>query len=183
MSNKRRIVIEVVTVLLLLGALTGVWLRALHERREAVAAQTTQCNEALKGIRAETESWTEALAQGQAEAAFRAAEAGIYADVLSGRTEALQVAVSQLLRLPGVVFVHLLRPDGATLVSSNQKFTEAGRAGERATWALGIKDFSTRKGDLPGTTELASPIRDTSGVRAVLWMAYDTSRAQERAKN
>lgn len=181
MSNKRRTAIEVATLILLVGALAGIWLWAAHERREALVAQAARCNDTLEGIRAETDGWTEALAQGQAEASFRAAAAGIHADVLSGRTEALQVAVAELLRLPGVVFVHLLKPDGSTLVSSNQKYTETGRAGERAAWALGVQDFSIRMGDLPGTTELASPIKDAAGVKAVLWMAYDTSRAKERA--
>ena len=75
----------------------------------------------------------------------------------------LDIAKGSLLRLPHVAFVHVLAPDGKVLTSSNEKYAVAGRADDRASWALQATDLQTRPGDLPGTIEIAAPFQGASG--------------------
>jgi hypothetical protein len=91
----------------------------------------------------------------------------------------LDMAKGSLLRLPHVAFVHVLAPDGTVLASSNEKYSVAGRADDRASWALAADDLRTRPGDLPGTLEIAAPFQGASGRVAVLWLGYKTQELSE----
>lgn len=178
----RRALIDVGIALALGGACVGVYYHGEHACAVALAAQQARADVRLSALRAEGGAWGESIARGRAEAVFRAYAAGIHAAVLADRKESLDQSVAELVRLPGVVFVHLLRADGAVVVSSDRKLVLTGKASERGAWALGATEFKTRPGDLSGTTELALPIDDAAGVRAILWMAYDTTPVLERGR-
>lgn len=156
----------------------GLWLWARQRLDEQARECTTRLAQAVEG----SSAWASALAAGEAEAVFRAYQAGIHAAVLAGRRESLDVSIDEMVRLPGVVFVHIMGPDGAVLASSDRRYTVTGRASERAAWALGAIEASVRQGALPGTIELAIPIQDAAGARAVLWGAYNTQKIIERSR-
>lgn len=168
----RRWLIELIAVLALAGVIGGLYGWFAHRQAVLERACETQRADTQK----ETATSLDVLTWGRAEAVFRAYTAGIHAAVLAGRKESLEQSVEELVRLPGVAAVHLLQPDGSVITSSDRKLLITGQVGARGAWALETQDFAQRAGDMNGTTELAMQIQDAAGVKAVLWMVYDTER-------
>lgn len=116
------------------------------------------------------------LEEATGEQVFRAFFAGISPGLIAGRTDGLEVAGNTLLNSPKVAFVHVLRPKGEVLYSSDVRLRRGAEVGERGEWALAARELTSRKGELPNTTELAAPISAPDGVVAVLWLGYRVGR-------
>jgi len=156
-------------------AIFGVWKWGEVATERALTEQAEENAVTVDRLERSALDWTGRLAEDQAEAVFRAFAAGIQPAVLAGSQDALLVSKQQLLYLPNLAFVHLLKPDGAVIFSSDEKMTLAGRAGERARWALSAPELMRRPGEREGTLELAAPIKGLTETEAILWMSYDTS--------
>ena len=184
MTATKRLIYEVGTVLALLAvfALTLTVSRGVDARRlEAEVARLEAASVAASAAAlAERDGWVLALTRSETRAVLHAFSAGIQSAVLSENGDAINVAVSELIRLPGIVFVHVVDPAGSVLASSDRKLVSTGQAGERAAWALGLTEMAVRDGELPGTTEAATPVPGVSGPVAFVWIGYDTRELAER---
>lgn len=174
MSNRKRLMIEIAVVVLLLLIGFSIWSSSQQRAERELAQSRTQHESAVTQMRQECEARAERLAESEARAVFRAFAAGIQGSALGQQKGMLEMAKGSVLRLPHVAFVHVLAPDGKVLTSSNEKYSVAGRADDRAAWALQAADLQTRPGDLPGTIEIAAPFQGASGRVAVLWLGYKT---------
>lgn len=174
MSNQKRLMIEVAVALLLVLICIAIWSTAKRGSERQLTDFEARQESALNQVRAECDARAERLATSEATAAFRAFAAGIQGATLGQQKGMLDMAKGSLLRLPHVAFVHVLAPDGKVLTSSNEKYAVAGKADDRASWALQATDLQTRPGDLPGTIEIAAPFQGASGRVAVLWLGYKT---------
>ncbi len=174
MSNRKRLILEVVVAVLLILICTAIWNTAQQRRERQLARSEARQKIAVSQVRHECDARAERLATSEATAVFRAFAAGIQGATLGQQRGMLEMAKGGLLRLPHVAFVHVLAPDGKVLTSSNEKYAVAGQADGRASWALQASDLQTRAGDLPGTIEIAAPFQGASGRAAVLWLGYKT---------
>lgn len=181
MSNQKRLLIEVAGALLLIVIGFLAWSAAENRGERQLADLQARHESALAQARQECEARAERLARSEAQAVFRAFAAGAQGSALGQQKGMLDMAKGGLLRLPQVAFVHVLGPAGQVMTSSNQKYTVAGRADDRAGWALGATDLQTRQGDLPGTIEIAAPFQGAFGRVAVLWLGYKTQELLEAA--
>ncbi len=173
MKKIPRIVWELLALIVLAAIGYGVWTwsefrwqRRLQDREEQLQTE----------IATERQNAAEVVAQRRAkegEMVGRAFAAGIRSAVASGRTEAVDAAVGELLRLPGVVFAHVLERGGGVIATSDRKLVTTGRAGPRADWALTAQEVAVRPGTSAETTEVAIPVAVDNGV--VLWLSYDLS--------
>jgi len=168
----KRLLWEVIIVLILGAAIYGVWRWSAVETTRKLEAEQTQWQTKLLAVEHRAQESQANAARDQATAVFRAFVAGIQPAIFAGRSEAITQAVNQLLSLPRIAFVHVLTPSGEVLATSNGKYASAGRADERASWALGLKEMGTRQGELSGTVEVAGPIVGGSGPLAVVWISY-----------
>jgi hypothetical protein len=174
MSDRKRLMIEIGVAVLLILACFAIWSLARRSGERRLADLRSRNETALGQVRQDCQARAEKLAMDEAQAVFRAFAAGIQGIVLGQQKGMLDMAKGGLLRLPHVAFVHVLAPDGKVLTSSNEKYEVAGRADDRAAWALQATDLQTRTGDLPGTVEIAAPFQGASGRVAVLWLGYKT---------
>lgn len=174
MSNQKRLAIEVSVALILILACFAVWSVSQSGSRRQLAELQARQESATYQMRQQCEARAVWLATSEATDAFRAFAAGIQGAALRQQKGILDMAKTSLLRMPYVAFVHVLEPDGKVLTSSDEKYSVAGRAGARASWALQATEMQTRPGDLPGTIEIAAPFQEASGHVAVLWLAYKT---------
>lgn len=174
MSNRKRLIFEVVVALLLILICAAIWNTAQQRSERQLARSEARQKIAVSQVRHEFDARAGRLATSEATAVFRAFAAGIQGATLGQQKGMLDMAKGGLLRLPHVAFVHVLAPDGKVLTSSNEKYAVAGQADARASWALQATDLQTRTGDLPGTIEIAAPFQGASGRAAVLWMGYKT---------
>ena len=174
MSSQKRLIVEIAGALLLIVIGFLAWSASESRGERQLTEAEARHESALVQVRQEGEARAERLARSEAQAVFRAFAAGIQGSVMGQQKGMLDMAKGGLLRLPQVAFVHVLAPDGEVLTSSNQKYTVAGRADDRAAWALAAGDLQTRAGDLPGTIEIAAPFQGASGRVAVLWLGYKT---------
>ncbi len=182
MTNpQKRLLAEIAVVLVLVLALYGVWRTKDRQREEALAAQAAEWEARLAAARDETEAWTRSLATSEAEAVFRAFFGGVQPAVLAADLRAVDRAVNELLKLPGVAFVHVLKPDGTVLASSDRKWVITGQAGPEAAWALATWEVTARPGPTAGTTELAAPVLGPSNPQAFVWMGYETDKVRQAA--
>ena len=166
--------IVVLLVALLAGA-GGFWgARELERRRCAAEKAELEAvqSQALRVVRAAAETWAEAISRRQAEAVLRAFVSGISPSIQTDRRESLAISSTSLLRVPGVEGIHLLRPDGEILYSSNVKMTTTGELGEAGSWALRAPELVSRSGARQGSLDLAVPLVDAGQVLAVVWMEY-----------
>lgn len=179
-SDWKRLLIEIAIVVVVALIGFGAWWWCARQS-DAVAREIAADYEArIDTVRQNCEVWAASMAAEQAEAVLRSFAAGAYPSLMSGRGgENLDIAVGALLELPGVEFAHLLGGDGRVITSSDRKFTIMGEVPDRAQWALGVSELASRRGDRPGTVELAAPILSTAGTEAVLWMGYDTAGVTE----
>lgn len=176
--------IAVVVVVALIG--WGAWWWCARQSDRRVDEVTADYEARIETVRQNCEVWAASMAAEQAEAVLRAFAAGAYPSLMSapadGSGESLDVAIGALLELPGVDFAHLLGSDGRVITSSDRKFTILGDAPDRADWALGVTELTSRRGDRAGTVELAAPILSTAGTEAILWLSYDTAGVMESCR-
>lgn len=182
-SDWKRLLIEaaIVLVVALIGFGAWWWCARQSDRsaREIAADYETR----IETVRQNCELWAASMAAKQAEAVLRAFGAGAYPSLMSAAGgEDLDVAIGALLELPGVEFAHLLAADGRVITSSDRKYTILGEVSERADWALGVTELTSRRGDQAGTVELAAPILSTVGTEAILWLSYDTVAVMESCR-
>jgi hypothetical protein len=178
----RRILVELLIVVILGGAVYGAWAYQDRRRREELAAQAATAAATAADLRGKAQFWAEALTASEAEAVFRAFLAGIAPAVLAARDESVEQSAVALLDLRGIDFVHLLRPDGSVLYSSDAKLATAGSAGERGAWALAASELTTRAGDTRGVTEIAAPVMGPDGPAAFLWIGYRTGAVEDETR-
>jgi hypothetical protein len=182
-TSWKRLLIEIAVVLVVALAGYGAWWWCSRQAAGSAAELALEYEARSTTLRQNCELWAAAMAAQQAEAVLRSFAAGAYPSLMAERPgEELDVAVGAVLELPGVQFAHLLAPDGAVLTSSDRKFTILGEVGERAEWALGATELTSRQGDDRGTLELAAPILSTEGVEAILWLGYDTAAVMESCR-
>lgn len=179
-ASWKRLLIEIVVVLVVALAGYGAWWWCARQAERGVEEIARDYEARIESVEQTCEVWAAAMAAEQAEAVLRSFAAGAYPALMAGRPgEELDVAVGALLELPGVDFAHLLEPGGTVLASSDRKFTILGEVGERADWALGVTELTSRQGERAGTVELAAPVLSTEGTEAILWLAYDTEGVKE----
>ncbi len=176
----KRLLWEIVIVLILGAAIYGVWRWSAMETTRKLEAEQTQWQTKLLAVEHKAEESEANAARDQATAVFRAFVAGIQPAIFAGRSEAITQSVNQLLSLPRIAFVHVLTPTGEVMATSNGKYAAAGRADERANWALGLKAMASRQGELSGTVEVAGPIVGGSGPLAVVWISYKDKAEPEQ---
>jgi len=179
--NAKRAGYEFLIVIALLLVAVGVWLYKDGSAERAVAAAEAAGEARVAALTAAGESWAGALANAQAEAAFRGFAAGVHPLVLGGGG-GLDQAIGALLQLPGVTFVHVLAADGAVVASSDRKLTTTGQVGEEGTWVLTAGELVSRGGEAPGTVELAAPVVGASGPAGYLWIGYAVEQARRSAQ-
>ena len=180
--SAKRVGIEFLIILVLVLAAAGIWMYKDHTAQLAIEAQREACAAQTAALADSGERWAQAVADGEAHAAFAAFAAGVHPLVLRGGGETLDQAIGALLELPSVSFVHILAPDGAVLSSSDRKLTTTGQVGEDGTWVLTTSGVVERKGATPGARELAAPLVGPSGPAAFLWMGYDIGSAVDEAR-
>lgn len=179
-ASWKRLLIEIAVVLAVALAGYGAWWWCSRQAERGADEITRDYEARIDSVRESCEVWAAAMAAEQAEAVLRSFAAGVYPSLMAGRPgEELDVAVGALLELPGVELVHLIEPDGAVLASSDRKFTILGEVSERADWALGATELTSRQGERAGTVELAAPILSTEGTEAIVWLSYDTEGVKE----
>lgn len=178
-----RLLIEIAVVLLVALIGFGAWWWCSRQAARSAAELAVDYEARIATVRQNCELWAASMASQQAEAVLRSFAAGVYPSLMADREgEDLDVAIGALLELPGVQFAHLIEPGGAVLASSDRKFTILGQVGERADWALGATELTSRQGDRPGTLELAAPILSTAGTEAIVWLGYDTHGVMESCR-
>ncbi len=179
-GSGKRLLIEIAVVLLVALAGYGAWWWCSRQAERGAEELARDYEARIESVQQICETWAAAMAAEQAEAVLRSFAAGVYPSLMEGRPgEELDVAVGAFLELPGVEFAHLLEPEGGVLASSDRKFTVLGEVSERADWALGATELTSRQGERAGTVELAAPILSTEGTEAILWLAYDTEGVKE----
>lgn len=188
MATAERVLWETVTVVafLLLLAGTVFWSSGRVERhRERLAAEfdakisaaAKAQSEAAVRLEQEYERRSHEYLVQEAEAVFRAFEAGVRSAVASRWGNYVNRAKSDLLDNSRVTFVHILTPTGLVLASSDEKLARTGRIDERADWALGTDRLETRDGAAAGALEVAGPVIDGGRTVAFLWFGYDLATA------
>ncbi|MEM8930124.1 MAG: hypothetical protein AAGE94_03055 [Acidobacteriota bacterium] len=115
----------------------------------------------------------ERRADHEAVAVFRAFAAGVQSAILAGRADAVDSAVGELLEVPGVVAVHVLRADGSVVATSDRKLATTGSLDERDAWVLEISGLVSKRGRIDGTREVASAIRGAAGGRELIYLVYE----------
>jgi len=182
MSSTRRTLTELL-IIVVLGLLAyGIWQWQESRRNRELSEQAATCEGEIGTLTERAEFWARGLAASEAEAAFRAFLAGVSPALLAGRTESAEQAATQLLSLPGVDFVHILRPDGELIYTSDAKLTATGSGVAPDSWALTVEELTTRAGETRGVTELASPVLGPEGPVAVLWLGYRTDALFEEMR-
>lgn len=182
-SDWKRLILEIVVVLVLALIGWGAWWYYTRDYGRRMDEVTGDYEARVETVRQNCEVWASAMAAEQAEAVLRSFAAGAYPSLMGASGgEDLDVAIGALLELPGLDFAHLLGADGRVITSSDRKFTILGEVADRADWALGVTELTSRRGDRPGTVELAAPILSTAGTEAILWMSYDTAGVMESCR-
>jgi hypothetical protein len=172
-----------ILVLLLLLLVTWQWTSRTRQITRLNAEHATRLNDQVEALTRWGGNWAGAVADHSAQSIFHAFAAGIQPAVLAGRSDSLQQAKAQILQVPEVSFVHVIRPDGVVLMSSDDKYSTTGKAeDERATWALSATGLVTRQGAVAGTVEIAAPIVGSTGPRAVLWMGIKRQSLLDSAR-
>lgn len=139
------------------------WSYRLEQQKELHARETT-------ALITQAQGWAEAVAKRNATQLLRAFVAGIQPSLLAERSESLEQACVTLLRIEGVRAIHLLRPDGTVIYSSDAKFATGGSVDDRATCALAATELTARPGNEPHVVEMATPLADSGTVVAFVWM-------------
>lgn len=180
MSAARRFFVQAAIILVLVALVVGVWWWKDGQRQRQLDEQAALHAGEVADLRTKAEFWAEALAAGEAEAVFSAFTAGVAPSVLANRVDSVEIAAGALLELHGIEFVHVVRPDGTVIYTSDRKLTTAGTAGERLAWALSTTELTSRDSDVRGVTELAAPLANPDGPVAYIWIGYRTEQvAQE----
>ena len=184
MATAERVLWETVTIVVFLLLLAGtvIWSGGRVERhRERLESEfdariSTAADEqrrtALR-LEADFERRSYDYRVHEAQAVFRAFEAGVRTAVASRWGNYVNRAKSDLLEQSRVTFVHILTPAGLVLASSDEKLARTGRIDERGDWARSATELSVRDGAVAGSIELAGPIGEHRRPVALLWLGYD----------
>lgn len=182
-SDWKRLLIEAAIVLVVALIGFGAWWWCARQADRSAREIAADYEARIETMRQNCELWAASMAAEQAEAVLRSFGAGAYPSLMGAAGgEELDVAIGALLELPGVQFAHLLAGDGRVITSSDRKFTIMREVPERAEWALGVTELTSRRGDRAGTVELAAPILSTAGTEAILWLSYDTAAVMESCR-
>jgi hypothetical protein len=138
--------------------------------------------EQLKTLRADAAQWAGTLASSQAEAVLRSFVAGIAPSILAERRESVEMSAVSLLRIPGVEGIHVLRPDGNVVYSSDAKLVTTGEGGNKAAWALAANELVSRPSPRPGSIDLAAPITDAGKALSVVWLEFGLASVRDLAR-
>lgn len=180
--NNKRLAIEALVVLVLVGIVFGVWWWQKRQATQRVEEVQQEMQAQIEDVRSRAQQHAEALARSEAEAVFRAFAGGIAPSVLAGRPDDLDQAVGGLLDLPGIIFVHVIDEDGSVLATSDRKLRALENATEYAQWALQTSRLTTRQSEREGLLELAAPVVGPAGPAGYLWIGYDTGRVLEATR-
>jgi hypothetical protein len=170
-------------ILIGVAAAAGFFAAQSYERAQSAAERdviTAQAANNLAALRADAESWANAIAIGQGEMVLRSFAAGLTPLLLAERVTALDIAGASLLRLHGVQGVSIVRADGKVLYASDTKLTVSDTGNEQTRWALSATDFSSRDSVQLGVKEMALPVNDAGKLLAVVWLAYDATAIREQ---
>ncbi len=187
MATAERVLWETVTIVIFVLLLAGtvIWsggrIERHRERLEAdFDARTSAAAEEQRrtALRLETdfERRSHDYRVHEAEAVFRAFEAGVRTAVASRWGNYVNRAKSDLLEQSEVTFVHILTSAGLVLASSDEKLARTGRIDERGDWARAATELTVREGAVEGSIELAGPIGDPGRPVAFLWLGYDLAK-------
>jgi hypothetical protein len=176
MSTARRVMWEGIILVVLVVAAAGAYKVMERGWRQQILDEHQRSVAELAAFRNGAAELGESMARRQTEAVLRAFAAGVQPSLLAGKDDAVDTALGQLLELDGVVFVHVLRPDGSVVATSDRKLMTTGEAGARGRWALQAPGFAMRDGKVAGTTEAVLPMPTVADGRVIVWLAYDTSR-------
>ncbi len=175
-TDRKRTVAVPLTLILALATAAGAGYAIWKWQDRAWGARLAAAEEKAAGeqaqLRQEAESWAGAVARRSAIGTFRGFLAGINPALLAERRESLELAAVGLLRVAGVTALHVLRPDGSVLYSSDGKYATTGQADDRAAWALAASELSEREAATPGVVEVAAPVIEGGKVLAIVWLAY-----------
>lgn len=175
MERPRRLLAEIIAVVLFGLIVFGLWKWTAWRQADAIAEQSAVHERRLAEVVQERDRLLNEMAHTQGELVLRAFAAGLRPAILAERRVDIDGAIEDLIGIADVTFVHVLRPDGAVIASSDRKLTATGHADERAAWALGVSAPISRQGMLPGTVESAMPIGGAEeGVVAIVWLAYES---------
>lgn len=168
-------------VFIVAGVMIG---RYFEMRRSAEqAAATEEIHSAqLTTIRGEATQWAGTLAGQQAEVVLRSFVSGITPSILAERRESVELSAVGLLRIPGVDGIHVLRPDGSVVYSSDGKLVSTGQAGEQGAWASAVTELASRPGARTGVVEIAMPITDSGKNLAVVWLEFGVDSVRDLAR-
>lgn len=174
MTRTQRILAEVLAVIILSAIAYGLWQWQENRRIDQLAEQSTRYDRQIGTLNDRAEFWAEGMAASEAQAVFRAFRAGLAPSLLTGSDEPVQQAATQLLFLPEIDFVHILRPDGEVIYTSDAKLVATGSRVRRNSWALGVGEMAVRESDTQGVTEVAGAVQGPEGSVAYLWIGYRT---------
>lgn len=192
MATAERVLWETVTVVIFLLLLAGtvIWsggrvdrhreqLEADFDARISAAAEK-QRQTAVR-LEADFEQRSHEYGVHEAEAVFKAFEAGVRSAVAARWGNYVNRAKSDLLAESRVTFVHILTPTGLVLASSDEKLARTGRIDERGDWARAADELTVRDSPLAGSIELAGPVGDNGRPVAILWLGYDLDGSSQDA--
>ncbi len=184
LATAERVLWETVTVVVFLLLLAGtmIWSGARVERHRGrmeadfdtrISAAAEEQRRTAARLEADFERRSHEYRVHEAEAVFRAFEAGVRTAVASRWGNYVKRAKSDLLEESRVTFVHILTPAGFVLASSDEKIARTGRIGELGDWARAATELSVRDGAVEGSIELAGPVGAPGRPVAFLWLGYD----------
>jgi len=176
MSTARRVMWEGLILIILVVAAVGTYKVMERRWRQQILDEHQRSVAELAVFRNGAATLGENMARLQTEAVLRAFAAGVQPSLLAGKDDAVDTALGQLLELDGIVFVHVLRPDGSVVATSDRKLMTTGEAGARGRWALQASGFAMRNGAITGTTEAVLPMPTVADGRVIVWLGYDTDR-------
>nr|MBP7462120.1 hypothetical protein [Candidatus Delongbacteria bacterium] len=168
-----------------LGAVGGYFITRYWDKREhakAIQYLIHKQTEEIGLISQEAENWVNALVMQQGENLLRAFTAGISPSVLAERQQGIELSSVSLLRIPGVVGIHVIRPNGQVVYSSDVKLTTTGKVDERGGWALTATDIISRDSQKEGIEDYALPIMDSGKIVVVVWLEYDLAGIINQAR-
>lgn len=184
MATARRVFWESVIFLSFLAALAGLYFWSgwrVDSRTKALQGQhLTELASLDERHETEIQRLVEAgderlrsQAEKQAYSVFRAFEAGARTAIAARWSNYLASASDELAGEPGVLFVHILTPQGQTITSTGEQEMAEARLAERGEWATGREALDSRPVAGEQQIEIAAPVTESGRTVAYLWLGYD----------
>lgn len=192
MATAERVFWETITVVVFLLLLAGTvfWSGSRVERHRErletdfearMSAAAEEQRRAAVRLEADYERRSREYLVREAEAVFRAFEAGVRSAVASRWGNYVNRAKSNLLVNSRVRFVHILTPAGRVLASSDDEVARAGRMEGGSDWALESAELRLRDGAEDGAIEVAGPVAGNGSPVAFIWIGYGLEAASPAA--